>query len=213
MRSSPISTVRTFVLNEGQKRVNLESAEASPGDIVVCDGMQLRVPEPGTHRGYSGKVWVNTALNGSVSMGCRTEVAWGHLYIGIARADGSGAREDSEVRTSGFGRGVQKHDRALRPASASGLRECRAVIRSLLYLLLRRVLGLVGQNDRMAAEAELEIAVLRHQVTILRRRVKRPVYRASDRAFLAAASRMLRREAWGRSWFGPRPSCGGTGSW
>ncbi len=146
-------------------------------------------------------------------MGCRTEVAWGHLYIGIARADGSGAREDSEVRTSGFGRGVQKHDRALRPASASGLRECRAVIRSLLYLLLRRVLGLVGQNDRMAAEAELEIAVLRHQVTILRRRVKRPVYRASDRAFLAAASRMLRREAWGRSWFGPRPSCGGTGSW
>jgi transposase InsO family protein len=71
------------------------------------------------------------------------------------------------------------------------------VIRSLLYILLRRVLSLVGPNDRMAAEAELEIAVLRHQVTILRRQVKRPVYRTSDRAFLAAASRMLRREAWG----------------
>jgi putative transposase len=31
---------------------------------------------------------------------------------------------------------------------------------------------------------------------ILRRQVKRPVYRASDKAFLAAASRILRREAW-----------------
>lgn len=82
--TSPIPTVRTFVLNEGQTRVNLEPAAASPGDIVVCDGMQLPVPEPGTHRGHSGKVWVNTALNGSVSIGCRTEVAWGHLYIGIA---------------------------------------------------------------------------------------------------------------------------------
>ena len=35
-----------------------------------------------------------------------------------------------------------------------------------------------------------------HQVAILRRQVKRPVYRASDRAFLAAVSRTLRREAW-----------------
>jgi putative transposase len=35
------------------------------------------------------------------------------------------------------------------------------------------------------------------QLTVLRRQVKRPVYRASDRAFLAASSRLLRREAWG----------------
>jgi hypothetical protein len=40
----------------------------------------------------------------------------------------------------------------------------------------------------MAAEAELEIAVLRLEVTILRRQVKRPTYRASDMAFLAASS-------------------------
>jgi putative transposase len=71
------------------------------------------------------------------------------------------------------------------------------VIRSLLYLLLRRVLGLIRSGDRMAAEAELEIAVLRHEVAILRRQVKRPTYRTSDKAFLAAASRMLRRESWG----------------
>ncbi|HEX9202947.1 MAG TPA: IS3 family transposase, partial [Vicinamibacteria bacterium] len=38
--------------------------------------------------------------------------------------------------------------------------------------------------------------MLRHQVAILRRQVKRPIYRASDKAFLAAVSRMLRKEAW-----------------
>ncbi len=69
------------------------------------------------------------------------------------------------------------------------------MIRSLLYLLLRRALGLFW-SDEHRAEAELEIAVLRYQVAILRRQVKRPVYRASDRAFLAAASRPLRRETW-----------------
>src|SRR6266545_4859978 len=70
------------------------------------------------------------------------------------------------------------------------------MIRSLLYLFLHRVLGLARPNDHIAAEAELEIAVLRHQVAILRRQVKRPIYRASDKAFLAASSRLLRREAW-----------------
>ena len=33
---------------------------------------------------------------------------------------------------------------------------------------------MVRSNDRMAAEAGLEIAVLRHQVAVLRRQVKRP---------------------------------------
>jgi putative transposase len=70
------------------------------------------------------------------------------------------------------------------------------VIRSLLYLLLRRVLGLLRSDERVAAEVELENAVLRHEVVILRRQVKRPIYRASDRAFLAAASRFLRQDSW-----------------
>jgi hypothetical protein len=70
------------------------------------------------------------------------------------------------------------------------------VIRSILYLFLRRVL-LFRSDQRMAAEVELENVVLRHQLVILRRQVKRPVYRVSDRAFLAASSRLLRREAGG----------------
>ena len=36
----------------------------------------------------------------------------------------------------------------------------------------------------------------RHQVTILRRQVKRPVYSRRDRALLAAASRVLPRNRW-----------------
>jgi hypothetical protein len=77
------------------------------------------------------------------------------------------------------------------------------VIRSLLYLILRRVLGLCCSSERATAEAELEIVVLRHQLAILRRQVKRPLYRSSDRAFLAAASRLLPRDGWHS--FLPRP--------
>jgi len=55
---------------------------------------------------------------------------------------------------------------------------------------------LFRSEERATADAELEIAVLRHQIAVLRRQVKRPVYRSSDRAFLAAASRLLPREAW-----------------
>jgi len=58
------------------------------------------------------------------------------------------------------------------------------------------MLGLVHSDQRSGAEAELENGVLRHQAAILRRQVKRPVYRTSDRAFLAAASRLLPRKAW-----------------
>jgi transposase InsO family protein len=70
------------------------------------------------------------------------------------------------------------------------------VIRSLLYPLLRSVLGPFRSDERAVAEAELEITILRHQLAILRRQVKRPVYRTSDRVFLAAASRLLPRVAW-----------------
>ncbi|HEV8683142.1 MAG TPA: hypothetical protein VGS09_10280 [Actinomycetota bacterium] len=70
------------------------------------------------------------------------------------------------------------------------------MLRSVLYLCLGRVLGLFRSEERATADAELEIAVLRHQIAVLGRQVKHPVYRSSDRAFLAAASRLLPREAW-----------------
>src|SRR5262249_7620446 len=43
---------------------------------------------------------------------------------------------------------------------------------------------------------ELEIVVLRHELAVLRRRVKRPPLRAGDRWFLAAAARTLPRARW-----------------
>ena len=67
---------------------------------------------------------------------------------------------------------------------------------SLLYMVLRRLLGVLSSGDRAAGQVQLENLVLRHQVTILRRQVKRPVYSHCDRALLAAASRLLPRNRW-----------------
>ena len=65
-------------------------------------------------------------------------------------------------------------------------------------LVLRRLLSLVAPNHRSDDAAQIEILVLRHQLGVLRRQVKRPVYRRRDRALLAAASRILPQRALGR---------------
>jgi putative transposase len=67
---------------------------------------------------------------------------------------------------------------------------------SVCYLALRRALQLVGLLFRSTEFKELEIVVLRHELAVLRRQVKRPAFRSADRVFLAAASRMLPRVGW-----------------
>ena len=71
---------------------------------------------------------------------------------------------------------------------------------SFLYVMFGRVMALVLLCFRSSDFKELEIVVLRHELAVLRRQVSRPALRPADRAFLAAASRLLPRTRW-RSFF------------
>jgi putative transposase len=68
-------------------------------------------------------------------------------------------------------------------------------IGSIGFVLLRRVLGLLGMGPTSDAK-DVETAVLRHQMTVLRRQVVRPRYTPSDRLVLAVLARLLPRERW-----------------
>jgi hypothetical protein len=70
---------------------------------------------------------------------------------------------------------------------------------SLVYLLLRQVLQMLTQLARDGGAKDVEILVLRHQVSVLRRQVHRPDLEPADRVVLAALSRLL-----------PRPRVGGV---
>jgi transposase InsO family protein len=54
---------------------------------------------------------------------------------------------------------------------------------------------MLGRGER---SKELEILLLRHELSILRRQVKRPQFTPHDRMFLAALSRVLPRRSWHR---------------
>jgi len=74
------------------------------------------------------------------------------------------------------------------------------VFLSLVYLALRLVLQLLVLSLRSEEFKELEIVVLRHELAVVRRQVARPSVQPADRAFLAAAGRLLPRARW-RSFF------------
>jgi len=59
------------------------------------------------------------------------------------------------------------------------------------YLALRRLLGLVVLVIHSESTNQVELLALRHEVAVLRRQVRRPLYQPADRAFLAALSRLL----------------------
>src|SRR5919199_1988398 len=69
------------------------------------------------------------------------------------------------------------------------------VVHTIALLIVRRVLGLLGCGPTPNADA-VEIAVLRHQVAVLRRQVSRPRYTPADRMLLAALAKLLPRERW-----------------
>jgi putative transposase len=65
----------------------------------------------------------------------------------------------------------------------------------LVFLAMRRLVRVFAGSSSVAV-LEVENAVLRHQLTVLRRTVKRQPLRRRDRLLLAAASGLLPRDRW-----------------
>ena len=70
------------------------------------------------------------------------------------------------------------------------------MLSKLAYLTLCRSIQLLALLARGDAAKDLEILVLRHQLTVLRRQIQRPKLQPADRALLAAVSRALPRPRW-----------------
>jgi putative transposase len=67
---------------------------------------------------------------------------------------------------------------------------------SLAYFVLVRLLRALAPSARNDLERDAELLVLRHQLNVLSRQVRRPRFRRRDRMLLAAVSRILPRERW-----------------
>jgi putative transposase len=73
------------------------------------------------------------------------------------------------------------------------------VFRTVALMVVRRVLGVPGRGPTPDAN-EIEIAVLRHQLAVLRRQVTRPRYWPADRMLLATLAKLLPRGGGRCSW-------------
>jgi putative transposase len=67
---------------------------------------------------------------------------------------------------------------------------------SFLYLMTRRLVGMLLGSMQSEHAKDVEIAVLRHQIEVLRCQVKRAEFRPADRAVLAVLSRVLPSLYW-----------------
>jgi hypothetical protein len=70
------------------------------------------------------------------------------------------------------------------------------VIISVVYLLVRCLLGCLTVLTRRQAAKDAELLVVRHENAVLRRQVSRVRYRPADRLWLAALSRLVPRRRW-----------------
>jgi hypothetical protein len=69
------------------------------------------------------------------------------------------------------------------------------VARTLALVIVRRILGVLGCGPTPNADV-VEIAVLRHQLAVLRRQAPHPRYTPADRMLLATLAKLLPRERW-----------------
>jgi len=67
------------------------------------------------------------------------------------------------------------------------------VLLRLLYLMFQKVLGLIQLMDCTSSTKDVELLVLRHEVSVLRRANPRPRLNWADRAIFAALVRRLPR--------------------
>jgi transposase InsO family protein len=82
---------------------------------------------------------------------------------------------------------VTRHD--------AGLEDGCMLMRTVAFIVVRRVLSLVGLGPAPEAK-DVEIAVLRHQLMVLQRQIVRPRYAPADRLILATLAKLLPRDRW-----------------
>jgi putative transposase len=70
------------------------------------------------------------------------------------------------------------------------------VLVSFVYVVTCRLFALFLLLARGDRSEELELLVLRHELSVLRRRARRPQLMGSDRLVLAALSRVMPRRSW-----------------
>jgi hypothetical protein len=73
------------------------------------------------------------------------------------------------------------------------------VISSVVYLLVRCLLGCLMVLARREASNDAELLVLRHENALLRRQIGRVCYQPGDRLWLSALSRLVPRRRWGEA--------------
>ena len=79
-----------------------------------------------------------------------------------------------------------------------------------VYLVACRLFALVLLLARGDRSKELELLVLRHELSIRRRQARRPQLAESDRLVLAALSRVVPRRSWHAFFVTPETCCAGT---
>jgi len=73
----------------------------------------------------------------------------------------------------------------------------RGVVISVVYLLVRCLLGCLTVLTRGQVSKDAELLVLRHENAVLRRQIGQVRYQPADRLWFAALSRLIRRRRWG----------------